>query len=147
MLDYERGGDIMSAGHRRLMAELREIALTRSLDDSHAFWRAFAETSIDIDTLEMLELRALLGADERSAAAPSILKLRASEIQQAVTELGLRVLGSDAVRWVARRPLYAEPGARAEEALVARYLNSRANTIFGGSREIQKTLIARAAAG
>jgi len=145
MLEYERGGDIMSAGHRRLMVELRDIALARELDDPDSFWRAFALLAIDIDTLEMLELRNLLECADRSSAAASILKLRASEIQQAVTELGLRVLGADALRWEGRRPLHGQPGARSEHGLVSRYLNSRANTIFGGSREIQKTLIARSA--
>jgi acyl-CoA dehydrogenase len=145
MLEYERGGDIMSAGHRRLMSELREIALRRELQDPHSFWLDFAQVAIDIDALEMLELRTLLGCPDSSPAAASILKLRASEIQQAVTELGIRVLGRDAIRWQSHRPLYRLPGARAEDALVSRYLNSRANTIFGGAREIQKTLIARAA--
>jgi acyl-CoA dehydrogenase len=93
----------------------------------------------------MLELRTLLGCHDASSAAASILKLRASEIQQAVTDVGVTVLGRDAIRWESHRPLYELPGARAEQALVSRYLNSRANTIFGGSREIQKTLIARAA--
>ena len=145
MLEYERGGDIMSAGHRRLMFELREIALERELPDPHDFWRDFARVAIDIDTLEMLELRTLLGCHEASPAAASILKLRASEIQQAVTEIGIRVLGRDAIRWESHRPLYELPGVRAEQGLVSRYLNSRAHTIFGGAREIQKTLIARAA--
>jgi alkylation response protein AidB-like acyl-CoA dehydrogenase len=146
MLEYERGGDIMSAGHRRLMCELREIALRRKLSDPHSFWLDFAQVAVDIDTLEMLELRALLGCTDSSPASASILKLRASEIQQAVTELGLRVLGRDSIRWESHRPLYELPDARAEQGLVSRYLNSRANTIFGGTREIQKTLIARAAA-
>jgi alkylation response protein AidB-like acyl-CoA dehydrogenase len=145
MLEYERGGDIMSAHHRRLMAELRTIAFTRELEDPQSFWRDFARVAIDIDTLEMLELRTLLGCQDASPAAASILKLRASEIQQAVTELGLSVLGKDAIRWESHRPLYGLPGVRAEQALISRYLNSRANTIFGGTREIQKTLIARTA--
>jgi acyl-CoA dehydrogenase len=127
------------------MSELREIALRRELQDPHSFWLDFAQVAIDIDALEMLELRTLLGCPDSSPAAASILKLRASEIQQAVTELGIRVLGRDAIRWQSHRPLYRLPGARAEDALVSRYLNSRANTIFGGAREIQKTLIARAA--
>jgi alkylation response protein AidB-like acyl-CoA dehydrogenase len=145
MLEYERGGDIMSAGLRRLMFDLREIALRVDLEDAHAFWLEFAHVAIDIDTLEMLELRTLLGCHDASPAAASMLKLRASEIQQAVTELGVRVLGRDAIRWESHRPLYELPGVRAEQALVSRYLNSRANTIFGGAREIQKALIARAA--
>lgn len=146
MLEYERGGDIMSGGHRRLLADLRELAISRPLADLHAFWRAYARVAIDIDALEMLELRTLLGCVDVSPAVASILKLRASEIQQSVTELGVLLLGRDAVRWEAQRPLSAVHAATKDMALVSRYLNSRANTIFGGAREIQKTLIARAAA-
>jgi alkylation response protein AidB-like acyl-CoA dehydrogenase len=75
MLEYERGGDIMSAGHRRLMFELREIALRREPADPQAFWLDFAQTAIDIDTLEMLELRTMLGVHpetscQRNPAGP-----------------------------------------------------------------------------
>jgi alkylation response protein AidB-like acyl-CoA dehydrogenase len=142
LLEYERGGDIMSAGHRALLNEIRDVAVARGAQ-SEDFWRTFAEVSIDIDTLEVMELRALFGAT-KDAATPSVIKLRASEIQQAVTHIGVELLGADLLRWDARRPLYHGNGARPEQAFASRYLNSRANTIFGGAREIQKSLIARA---
>jgi len=143
LLEYERGGDIMSAGHRALLNEIRDAALSRQ-EQSGAFWRRFARVSIDVDVLEVMEIRSLFGAAQGNAV-PSVLKLRASEIQQAVTELGADLLGQDLLRWEPHRPLYALADARPENAFASRYLNSRANTIFGGAREIQKTLIARAA--
>lgn len=141
LLEYERGGDIMSAGHRALIEEIRVVAIERGTKDD-AFWRDFASISIDIDILEILELRVLLGAATHDAV-PSILKLRASEIQQAVTGLGIRLLGRDGLRWIDARPLHDWPGVKREDAFLSRYLNSRANTIFGGAREIQKTIIAK----
>jgi len=141
LLEYERGGDIMSAGQRALLRDIHAAAEKRgALGEDYR--RAVARVAIDIDTLEAMELLVLLGGSD-DPAIPSILKLRASETQQAVTELGVSVLGRDAIRWTSRRPLHAEPMVAVEDCFVSRYLNSRANTIFGGAREIQKTLIAR----
>lgn len=141
LLEYERGGDIMSAAQRALLRDIHEAAVRRG-HDGEDYRRTVARIAIDIDTLEAMELLVLFGAASHPAT-PSILKLRASEIQQAVTELGVSVMGSDAVRWVSKRPLYDDPTVMPEDGFVSRYLNSRANTIFGGAREIQKTLIAR----
>jgi alkylation response protein AidB-like acyl-CoA dehydrogenase len=141
LLEHERGGDIMSGAHRALLRDIHAEAVRRG-EPGEEYRRTVARIAIDIDTLEAMELFVLLG-ESKDSAIPSILKLRASEIQQAVTELGVEVLGSDAIRWVSRRPLYGEQAVAVEDCFVSRYLNSRANTIFGGAREIQKTLIAR----
>jgi alkylation response protein AidB-like acyl-CoA dehydrogenase len=142
LLDYERGGDIMSAGQRALLRDIEQAATQRGVA-SPGFWRSFTEVAADLDTLEMLELRMLLAPGDCSPAAASILKLRASESQQAITALGLRALGADLLRWPRQRPLHHHNEASPSDAFAARYLNSRANTIFGGAREIQKTIIFR----
>ena len=81
----------------------------------------------------------------------SILKLRASQLQQAVSALELEVLGDRALRWEAHRPLYdltAAPGGEDDiRPAASRFLNNRANTIFGGASEIQKGIIAKAILG
>ncbi len=141
LLEYERGGDIMSAAQRALLRDIHEAAVARGCDGED-YRRKVAGVAIDIETLEAMELLVLQG-EAVHPAIPSILKLRVSETQQAVTELGDWVLGRDAVRWVSQRPLHADPSRVPEDSFVSRYLNSRANTIFGGAREIQKTLIAR----
>lgn len=141
LLDNERGGEIMSAGHRVLLNELRETAF-KYKEKSNGFWHELSKISIDIDVLEVMEIRNLFSLVESRAIA-SILKLRASEIQQALTELGVTLLGSDLLRWYAERPLYKKISLKPEEAFVSRCLNSRANTIFGGAREIQKSIISK----
>ena len=146
LLNYERGGDIMSAAQRALLEEVRQAAIAQNID-CPAFWTSFALAGIDIDTLEMMELRALLDTANASGAGPSVLKLRASEIQQTVTELALRTLGPELLRWNSHRPFYGDPNATGPDVFVSRYLNSRANTIFGGTLEIQKSIIAKTAIG
>jgi alkylation response protein AidB-like acyl-CoA dehydrogenase len=139
LLEYERGGDIMSAGQRALLRDIQHLAEQRDLQ-SAGFWRAFTEAAADLDVLEMMELRVLLAPADASPAAASILKLRASQSQQAITELGARALGTDLLRGPLPSPANEAPPP---SAMLARYLNSRANSIFGGAREIQKTIIFR----
>ena len=80
-----------------------------------------------------------------------MLKLRVSEIRQAVTRLGVDVIGNDGLAVEPMRPFYRlnqEP-AIPEEMLpiVPEYLNGRAYTIFGGSSEIQRDIVAKMVLG
>jgi len=154
LLEFERGGVIASPGLRVHLADVAELAEGRGAGlpcaaDEPAIAARIAQIGIDIDALEMLELRtnAALRTGQNPGAAASILKLRASQLQQAVSELALDVLGDNALRWEPRRPLYAlhddGSGADGLRPVASRYLNNRANTIFGGSSEIQKGIIAR----
>jgi acyl-CoA dehydrogenase len=158
LLEFERGGVIASAALRSELAEVASLAEGTLADlPCVAFepeiQRGIAAIGIDIDALEMLELRinCALRTGQNPGAAASILKLRASQLEQAVSALAVRVLGDNALRWEATRPLYSLPKlAEGEEAvwpIMSRYLNARANTIFGGSSEIQKGIIARAMLG
>jgi acyl-CoA dehydrogenase len=75
------------------------------------------------------------------------LKLRWSELRQAVTELAVEAAGEDALRWVTERPLYETlqlpPDEEEALALMPRYLNGRAFTIMGGTTEIQTNILAK----
>jgi acyl-CoA dehydrogenase len=80
----------------------------------------------------------------------SLLKLRWSEIHQSITRLGVRLLGPEALVWEDIRPLHlAEDGPLNDDArpVLAGYLNARAYTIFGGTSEIQREIIARETVG
>jgi acyl-CoA dehydrogenase len=93
----------------------------------------------DVDAFEMLELRAIGGLEPGQNPGPvaSILKLRSSRIRQAISELGIEVLGLESLRWRA---------ADADDVLgtlLPEYLNSRAHTIFGGAAEVQLGIIAK----
>jgi acyl-CoA dehydrogenase len=146
LLEYERGGVVASASLRSALAKAARLAKNGA--DAHVRGR-IAEIAIDIDALEMLELQTswAMRTGQSPGAASSILKLRASQLQQAVSGLAVELLGEAALRWDSRRPLYgASPGNADEDAVrpvMSRYLNNRANTIFGGSSEIQKTIIAK----
>ena len=119
-----------------------------------SFAQRLSQIEIDIDTLEMTELRimsSLQTGQNPGAVSSSLVKLRTSELKQAITSLGVELLGQDALVWDPRRPLYEvnEPLALDEDAItvVPEYLNSRAYTIFGGTSEVQRDIIAKVVLG
>ncbi|RXH29852.1 acyl-CoA dehydrogenase family protein, partial [Bradyrhizobium zhanjiangense] len=90
LLEFERGAGIASAKLReglKAIADLAESDLTGRAIDSPDIATRISEVEIDIDALEMTELRVLsaLQTGQNPGAVSSILKLRNSEIRQAVT--------------------------------------------------------------
>ena len=156
LLELERGSGIASAKLRdalKTVADLAESDATgRAIDDPDIAVR-MSEIEVDIDTLEMTELRVLsaLQTGQNPGAVSSLLKLRVSEIRQAVTRLGVEVIGNDGLYVEPMRPLYRlnEAPGIPEEILpvVPEYLNGRAYTIFGGSSEIQREIVAKMVLG
>lgn len=143
LLEYERGGDIASSRLRVALNDILALHIELSVPgDTLAARQMVSTLAIDIDALEMMELCWIFNSNINSkrAAIPSMLKLRASQLQQAVAELGLQVAGGQALR-AREHNIGAAEGSKASFA--AKYMNSRANTIFGGSSEIQRTLIFR----
>ena len=105
---------------------------------------------LEAQALEITELRNLEQLSERGRPGPqsSIVKLVASELRREVDALAMNALGYTGLQLETRRPLYgaAAPAALySAEAQVAapRYLNSQAWSIFGGTNEIQRTIIAK----
>ena len=156
LLEFERGSGIASAKLRdalRTVSDLAESDATgRAIDDPDIAVR-MSEIEVDIDTLEMTELRVLsaLQTGQNPGAVSSLLKLRVSEIRQAVTRLGVEVIGHDGLYVEPMRPLYRlnEAPGIPEDMLpvVPEYLNGRAYTIFGGSSEIQRDIVAKMVLG
>lgn len=152
LLEFERGSRMVSPKLRSALKGVRNLALTKrtgpAIDDPDIRFR-LSEVEIDIDTLEMQELQILsaLQAGQNPGAGSSLLKLRASEIRQAVTRLGADVIGHDALVVEPARPLYRldHDASLPEELLpvMPTYLNSRGYTIFGGTSEIQRDVIAK----
>ncbi len=148
---------IGSSKHR--LRKIRQMAAI-TLDQGRPFLenRRFAEKlcalEVELKALEMTQLRVVAGETRHPSGQPdpasSILKIKGSEIQQATTELLLEVIGPWAM------PRLPEPGAGSNEpqpgpgwaALVAPdYFNMRKVSIYGGSNEIQKSIIAKAILG
>jgi hypothetical protein len=114
------------------------------------FRQRLAQVEIDLMALELTLLRVL---SNRSKPGPeaSILKIKGTEVQQALTELMMDALGPLAAPF--SREAIDEGGAAAPFApvhaapLAARYFNWRKASIYGGSNEIQRNIIAQMVLG
>ena len=131
----------------------QECADGRSLLEDPVFRRRITEIEIELIALEYTELRILSEIETGRApgAESSILKIKGTEIQQAITELMFELAGHYAFPYQKAR-LYpgweGEPIGPEFGGLAApRYFNFRKASIYGGSNEIQKTIIAKAALG
>jgi acyl-CoA dehydrogenase len=150
LLEFERGGAMSSGRLRGAYERLTRLADAQVIAADPDASLALSQIELDIDALEATELRILatmtLGQNPGSTVS-SILKLRWSEIHQSITKLGMRLLGADALAWESMRPMDvhdSEAGLDdAARPIVAQYLNARAYTIFGGTSEIQREIIAR----
>ncbi len=113
----------------------------RPLLDDAQFRAKIARLEIELEALRMANYRALAGAQLGHAPGPesSILKLRGSEIYQRAMELAMDAMGQDALTW------FNEPGVvpPLEEWVPSTFNYTRATTIYGGSNEIQKNIIAK----
>ena len=146
LLGNERVGIANVGQNKAEMRLLRAIALKKKRGgkpqiDDPVFAIKLADLEADFMALEITNLRMLssikTGGD--SAELAPFLKLRGSEIQQRTNELAMEVAGPRAARW---------KDASTEEEAIDRYgthgwLLSRAFTIFGGSSEVMKNIVAK----
>ena len=112
--------------------------------------RKLAALETDLRALEYTELRTLAAVQSGKAPGPesSILKVKGTEIQQAIDTLYLEAAGYYALPFVQEQyTLDADPaewvGEGAETQTSLRYFNFRKASIYGGSNEIQKNIIAK----
>ena len=129
----------------------RENAGARALLEDPVFRAKLAAVEVELKALEMTQLRVVSAArdrgDERPDPASSLLKIKGSELQQATTELLMMVAGPNALLYPAPHSEgWNEPPVEPEWAGLAAsmYFNWRKVSIFGGSNEIQKNIIAKA---
>jgi alkylation response protein AidB-like acyl-CoA dehydrogenase len=119
----------------------RTIANGRPLLDDPNWRSRIARLEIKLRGLQMANYRAVAGAQLGHAPGPesSILKIRGSEILQQSMELAMDVMGPDSLTW------FNEPGVVTpiEESVPTGFNYTRASTIYGGSNEIQKNIIAK----
>nr|WP_206038410.1 acyl-CoA dehydrogenase family protein [Rhodococcus sp. HNM0569] len=108
------------------------------------FAARIAELETELLALELTQSRVVAGSsDGKPNPASSVLKLRGSEIQEAVTELLVDIAGPDSL------PVDAEGIASPAWAQASgpSYLNTRKVTIYGGSSEVQRSIIASSILG
>ena len=156
LLQHERSGIAGVARSKRSLERLREISNTERADDSGPlltdpfFRRKVADLEIDLTALEFTELRTLAG--ESSGQGPglesSILKIKGTEIQQRLTELTLEAAGHYGAPYL--RDLPHNSGAIGPEygdGVAGDYFNTPKTSIYGGSNEIQRNIIAKMVLG
>jgi hypothetical protein len=156
LLAHERSGIAGVARSKRGLERIREVSATERADDSGPlladpfFRRKVAELEIDLTALEFTELRTLAGESSGKGPGPesSILKIKGTEIQQRLTELALEAAGHYGVPYLRGLPHNMGPIGPAEAAGVAgAYFNTRKTSIYGGSNEIQRNIIAKMVLG
>jgi len=151
LLELERGGSVISGRVRHELDAVKELLACKQPDKQpdQGIVRALAGLEIRLLALELLELR--LARSLKHAADPgaagSVIKLLSSELQEEITEIGMQIAGLAGLE-LADRPIPDPPqtgGSRTDLELVAmpRYLNTRAFTIFAGTSEIQREIIAK----
>lgn len=121
--------------------------------DDPAFRRRLVDLEIELTGLEYTELRLL--AETETGGAPgaesSILKIKGTEIQQAITEMTFEAAGNRALPYQRERMHPGWSGAPIGPAYAGvaapRYFNFRKASIYGGSNEIQRNIIAKAVLG
>jgi len=150
LLGHERTGIAGIGSCKQQLARARTLAAQQGLgDDPLLRWR-LAQFEIELMALEFTALR-LLSANQKSrvpAVEASMLKVRGTELRQAIFELLVDIAGPNAVPFsaasqfldgVAEGPAPVELGS-----LAANCLDSRKLSIYGGANEVQRNLIAKA---
>ena len=132
----------------------KEMSGDRPYLDNPRFREKLAAVEIELKALEMTQLRVVAGEAKRERGKPdpasSILKIKGSEIQQATTELLLEVVGPYAAPFQPEQDEgWNEPPIGPDWAgpVAPTYFNWRKVSIYGGSNEIQKNIIAKAILG
>lgn len=122
----------------------------KPLLENSAFRRKVAALEIDIKALEYTELRTLAAVAVGKAPGPesSILKIKGTELQQALDELFVEAAGYYALPFVRDQyrldlPADEKIGYGTETRTALRYFNNRKASIYGGSNEIQKNIVAK----
>ena len=160
LLENERGG---SCHAPKLIADLSAIERAAEaepdgrggrLSDDIDWKRRVARLRLSAEALEMIELRILFEISKGRPPGPqtSLVKLLASNLRQDIDLLAVDLYGDAGLQLDTARPLYGDNApppvhSRPAQIAAARYLNSRAWSIFGGTNEVQAGIIAKTVLG
>jgi alkylation response protein AidB-like acyl-CoA dehydrogenase len=152
LLGHERMGSGNVGGSRRELAALKALATRehkngKPLMDDPRFRDKLSRVEIELDALELTSMR-FLDKMRRTGQPPgadvSMLKIRGTEVQQMITELMMQAAGPMA------QPFMAVEGGAIDHftsRLSPRYFNYRKASIYAGSNEIQRNIIAKMTLG
>jgi pimeloyl-CoA dehydrogenase large subunit len=161
LLGNERVGIARVGVSKERLRRIRELAAAttdhgRPLIELPRFREKLAAVEVELKALEMTQLRVVAAEAKRAKGKPdpasSVLKIKGSEIQQATTELLMEVVGPYALPYRQEHEDeegWNEPpiGPDWASTIAPTYFNTRKVSIYGGSNEIQKNIIAKAILG
>lgn len=139
---------------KRELERLKRVAKTEGVWEDSRFRDQIALLEVDIVALEMLVLRVLSAerSGKQSLDIAGLLKIRGSEIQQRYAELMMLAAGPYALPfifeameagWQGNYP----GGVLGNAPLASTYFNMRKTTIYGGSNEVQRNIVAQTVLG
>jgi len=160
LLEFERG-NAYAPGLKNMLRKVRKLASVEQsggepLIRDEAFASKVANLEMKVEALNFTELRVFssMAAGGRPGAQSSMLKCAGSEAQQAITELALEAVGAYAQPFVSDSWAHLAPGANdalptPEYAITAApsYFNYRKTSIYAGSNEVQRNILAKMVLG
>ncbi|EKU80311.1 acyl-CoA dehydrogenase family protein [Massilia timonae] len=152
LLGHERTGIAAVGRSKRELAFVKRLALRerkrgRALLDDPLFGAKVAALEIELMALEMTVLRVLARGEAAPGPEASMLKVKGTEIQQALTELMFDAAGPLALpfdpAYLSGASEHAIAGDDDAAPLAGYYFNYRKTSIYGGSNEIQRNIISQ----
>ena len=153
LLAHERTNIADVNRSKRELERLKRIARAEGVWDDLRFRDQVARLEVDIVALEMMVLRVLCAetSGKQSLDVAGLLKIRGSEITQRYAELMMLAAGPYAVPWIHDAMEAGWQGDHVGAAhcapLAGTYLNHRKTTIYGGSNEVQRNIVAQTVLG
>lgn len=151
LLGHERTGIAGIGSCKQQLARARQIAQEQGLESDPILQAKLAQFEVELMALEYTALR-LLSPNQQSRTPPveaSMLKVRGTELRQAIFETLVDIAGPNAVPFSQEAQFLEHLDQAAVDeslvALAANCLDSRKLTIYGGTNEVQRNMIARAA--
>jgi alkylation response protein AidB-like acyl-CoA dehydrogenase len=154
LLAHERTNIADVNRSKRELERLKRIAKTEGVWEDSRFRDEIAKLEVDIVALEMLVLRVLSAekSGKNSLDIAGLLKIRGSEIQQRYSELMMQAAGPFALPFIEQAMEAGwqgdfPGGVLGNAPLAAQYFNLRKTTIYGGSNEVQRNIVAQTVLG